>query len=143
MVIRGSPRASIAKDEPPMKPVVNAKREHRIMGNHALVLEKHTAVRKGRLHDGKSWSTARTCAGARTIWSSTLRFHRRRGRREIIAWRAVANAGISASDVRDKMLGAVEKRPQQPEHRTLSSISRTTVRLIQHGRPGYLPRRSN
>jgi transposase InsO family protein len=23
------------------------------MGNHAMLLEKHTAVRKGRLHDGK------------------------------------------------------------------------------------------
>jgi putative transposase len=34
------------------KPVVNAKRVHRIMGNHAMLLEKHTAVRKGRLHDG-------------------------------------------------------------------------------------------
>ncbi len=35
------------------QPVVNAKRVHRIMGNHAMLLEKHTAVRKGRLHDGK------------------------------------------------------------------------------------------
>ncbi len=35
------------------KPVVNAKRVHRIMGNHAMLLEKHTAVRKGRIHDGK------------------------------------------------------------------------------------------
>src|SRR5690606_23156782 len=30
--------------------------------------------------------------------------------REIIAWTAVANAGISGSDVRDMMLLAVEKR---------------------------------
>ena len=30
--------------------------------------------------------------------------------REIIAWRAVANAGISGSDVRGMMLEAVEKR---------------------------------
>ena len=35
------------------KPVVNAKRVHRIMGSHAMLLEKHTAVRKGRIHDGK------------------------------------------------------------------------------------------
>ena len=35
------------------QPVVNAKRVHRIMGNHAMLLEKHTAVRKGRIHDGK------------------------------------------------------------------------------------------
>jgi len=32
---------------------VNAKRIHRIMGNNAMLLEKHTAVRKGRVHDGK------------------------------------------------------------------------------------------
>jgi putative transposase len=30
--------------------------------------------------------------------------------REIVAWKAVANAGISESDVRDLMLEAVEKR---------------------------------
>lgn len=42
------------------KPVVNAKRVHRIMGNHAMLLEKHTAVRKGRIHDGKVMSCART-----------------------------------------------------------------------------------
>jgi putative transposase len=42
--------------------------------------------------------------------------------REIIAWTAVANAGISGSDVRDMMLEAVEKRfdatraPQPIEH---------------------------
>ncbi len=35
------------------QPVVNAKRVHRIMGNHAMLLEKRTAVRKGRIHDGK------------------------------------------------------------------------------------------
>lgn len=32
---------------------VNAKRIHHIMGNNAMLLEKHTAVRKGRVHDGK------------------------------------------------------------------------------------------
>ena len=35
------------------QPVVNAKRVHCIMSNHAMLLEKHTAVRKGRIHDGK------------------------------------------------------------------------------------------
>jgi hypothetical protein len=39
--------------------------------------------------------------------------------REIIAWTAVANAGISGSDVRDMMLEAVESGSQQPEPRTL------------------------
>jgi hypothetical protein len=35
------------------QPAVNAKCVHRIMGNHAILLEEHTAVRKGRVHDGK------------------------------------------------------------------------------------------
>lgn len=34
-------------------PVVNDKRVHRIIVNHAMLLEKHTAVRKGPIHDGK------------------------------------------------------------------------------------------
>ena len=39
--------------------------------------------------------------------------------REIISWRAVANIGISGSDVRDMLLEAVERRfarHQAPEH---------------------------
>lgn len=49
---------------------VNAKRVHRIMANHAMPLGKHTAVRKGRVYDGKVMSCARTCAGARMAWRS-------------------------------------------------------------------------
>ncbi len=36
------------------KPVVNAKRVHCMTGNHAMLLEKQTAVRKGRLLYGKA-----------------------------------------------------------------------------------------
>ncbi len=35
------------------RPVVNAKWVHQIMGNHAMLLEKHTTARNGRIHDGK------------------------------------------------------------------------------------------
>ena len=34
-------------------PPVNHKRVYRIMRDHALLLEKHTAQRPGRIHDGK------------------------------------------------------------------------------------------
>ena len=100
------------------KPVVNAKRVHRIMGNHAMLLEKHTAVRKGRLHDGKVMvmrSNLRWCSDGLEFacWNGEvvrLAFIIDAFDREIIAWPAVANAGISGSDVRDMMLEAVEKR---------------------------------
>nr|CAD6437961.1 IS426 transposase [Rhizobium sp. Q54] len=99
-------------------PVVNAKRVHRIMGNHAMLLEKHTAVRKGRIHDGKVMvmrSNLRWCSDGLefTCWNGEvirLAFIIDAFDREIIAWTAVANAGISGSDVRDMMLEAVEKR---------------------------------
>ncbi|WP_313666018.1 IS3 family transposase [Shinella sp.] len=80
------------------KPVVNAKRVHRIMGNHAMLLEKHTAVRKGRIHDGKvmvmrsnlRWCSDGlefTCCNGEVI---RLAFIIDAFDREIIAWTAVA-----------------------------------------------------
>jgi transposase InsO family protein len=100
------------------KPVVNAKRVHRIMGNHAMLLEKHTAVRKGRIDDRKVMvmrSNLRWCSDGLEFacWNGEvirLAFIIDAFDREIIAWTAVANAGISGSDVRDMMLEAVEKR---------------------------------
>ncbi|OHV78845.1 DDE-type integrase/transposase/recombinase, partial [Rhizobium sp. LCM 4573] len=78
----------------------------------------HTAVRKGRLHDGKVMvmrSNLRWCSDGLefTCWNGEiirLAFIIDAFDREIIAWAAVANAGISGSDVRDMMLEAVEKR---------------------------------
>lgn len=100
------------------QPVVNRKRVHRIMANHAMILEKHTAVRKGRVHDGKVMvmrSNLRWCSDGLefTCWNGEvvrLAFIIDAFDREIISWAAVANAGISGSDVRDMMLEAVEKR---------------------------------
>lgn len=97
---------------------VNAKRIHRIMGNNAMLLEKHTAVRKGRVHDGKVMvmrSNLRWCSDGLEFacWNGELirlAFIIDAFDREIIAWAAVANAGISGSDIRDMMLEAVEKR---------------------------------
>ncbi|OJT99156.1 MAG: transposase [Rhizobium sp. 63-7] len=99
-------------------PVVNRKRVHRIMANHAMILEKHTAVRIGRVHDGKVMvmrSNLRWCSDGLefTCWNGEvirLAFIIDAFDREIISWAAVANAGISGSDIRDMMLEAVEKR---------------------------------
>lgn len=100
------------------KPPVNAKRVLRIMQNHGLTLERHTARRPGRTHDGvviALRSNVRWC-------SDHLEIHARNGEvvrvlfvidacdREIIAWSAVANAGVSGEMVRDLMVAAVERR---------------------------------
>jgi transposase InsO family protein len=99
-------------------PVVNRKRVHRIMANHAMILEKHTAVRLGHVHDGKVMvmrSSLRWCSDGLefTCWNGEvvrLAFIIDAFDREIISWAAVANAGISGPDIRDIMLEAVEKR---------------------------------
>ncbi len=100
------------------KPTVNMKRVLRIMQNHGLTLERHTARRPGRTHDGvvvALHSNVRWC-------SDHLELHARNREvvrvlfvldacdREIIAWSAVANAGISGEMVRDLMVAAVERR---------------------------------
>lgn len=97
---------------------VNAKRVLRIMQNERLTLERHTARRPGRTHDGvvvALRSNVRWC-------SDHLEIHARNREvvrvlfvidacdREIIAWSAVANAGVSGEMVRDLMVAAVERR---------------------------------
>jgi len=100
------------------QPTVNAKRVLRIMQHHGLTLERHTASRPGRTHDGiviALRSNIRWC-------SDHLEIHARNREivrilfvldacdREVIAWSAVANAGISGEMVRDLMVTAVERR---------------------------------
>jgi len=110
------------------KPVVNAKRVHRIMGNHAMLLQKHAAFRKGRLHDGKVMvmrSNLRWCSDGLefTCWNGEiirLSFIIDAFDREIIAWTAVANAGISGSDVRDMM--DLQLRNKVPKRRVKAKL---------------------
>jgi putative transposase len=111
-------------------PAVNRKRVHRIMHQHALLLERHTGRRHGRIHEGKVMvmrSNLRWCSDGLefTCWNGEvvrLAFIIDAFDREIVAWTAVCGAGISGSDVRDMMLEAVEKRfadlraPQPIEH---------------------------
>jgi putative transposase len=99
-------------------PLVNRKRVHRIMQQAALLLERHTGRREGRIHDGKIMvmrSNLRWCSDGLefTCWNGDIirmAFIIDAFDREIIAWAAVCGAGISGSDVRDMMLEAVEKR---------------------------------
>lgn len=99
-------------------PVVNRKRVHRIMHKAALLLERHTGRREGRIHDGKVMvmrSNLRWCSDGLEFacWNGDIirmAFIIDAFDREIIAWTAVSGAGISGSDVRDMMLEAVEKR---------------------------------
>lgn len=102
------------------KPMVNAKRVLRVMQQNGLTLQKHTALRSTRTHDGvivALRSNIRWC-------SDHLEIHARNGEvvrmvfvidacdREIIAWSAVANAGISGEMACDLMIAAVERRFQ-------------------------------
>src|SRR5215216_115880 len=85
------------------------------MKRQELLLQRHTGRRKGRLHDGKN--DALECAGAPTVSRSPAGVERSCASsssdgqdREVLAWHAVAGAGISGSMVRDLMLKAVELR---------------------------------
>lgn len=96
----------------------NHKRIFRIMKRHGLLLQRHTGRRKGRLHDGKvvvMRSNLRWCSDAFEVacWNGEIVrivFVIDAHDREVLAWHAVAGAGISGSMVRDLMLEAVEKR---------------------------------
>jgi len=100
------------------KPPVNAKRVLRIMQNHRLTLERHTARRSGRTYDGvviALRSTVRWCSDSLEIYARNrdvvrVLFMIDACDREIIAWSAVANTGVSGKMVRDLMVAAVERR---------------------------------
>ncbi len=97
---------------------VNHKRIYRIMRRNNLLLARKYTERPEHIHDGKvivMRSNLRWCSDGFefTCWDGAVvrgAFIIDAHDREIIAWRAVVNAGISGSDVRDMMLEAVEKR---------------------------------
>jgi putative transposase len=96
----------------------NHRRVYRLMKAHGLLLENHSGQRPGRSHGGKvvvMRSDLRWCSDGfeLTCWNGEIvrgAFVLDAHDREIIAWRATANAGISGSDIRDMMLEAVEAR---------------------------------
>ncbi|TJZ85602.1 IS3 family transposase [Paracoccus hibiscisoli] len=97
---------------------VNHKRVYRIMKAHSLLLARKYTERPEHVHDGKVIvlrSNLRWCSDGFefTCWNGDIvrgAFIIDAHDREIIAWRAVVNAGISGSDIRDIMLEAVERR---------------------------------
>ena len=96
----------------------NHKRVYRIMKANSLLLARKYTERPEHAHDGKVVvlrSNLRWCSDGFefTCWNGDIirgAFIIDACDREVIAWRAVVNAGISGSDVRDMMLEAVEKR---------------------------------
>lgn len=97
---------------------VNHKPVYRIMKAHSLLLARKYTERLEHVHDGKVIvlrSNLRWCSDGFefTCWNGAIvrgAFIIDAHDREIIAWRAVVNAGISGSDIRDIMLEAVERR---------------------------------
>ena len=97
---------------------INHKRVYRIMKVNHLLLQRNRFPRDERTHDGKVImirSNLRWCSDGLefTCWNGEvirMAFLIDAHDREIIAWRAVVNAGISGSDIRDMLLEAVEKR---------------------------------
>ncbi|WP_231580186.1 IS3 family transposase [Pseudorhodobacter wandonensis] len=97
---------------------VNHKRVYRIMQAQNLLLARRYPERSDRAHNGKvvtMRSNLRWCSDGFefTCWNGDIvcgAFIIDAHDREIIDWCAVANAGISGSDVRDIMLAAVEAR---------------------------------
>lgn len=97
---------------------VNHKRVYRIMKVHNLLLARKYSERPEHVHDGKvivMRSNLRWCSDGFefTCWNGDVirgAFLIDAHDREIIAWRAVVNAGISGSDIRDLLLEAVERR---------------------------------
>lgn len=97
---------------------VNHKRVYRIMQAHDLLLARRYTERPEQTHEGKvitMRSNIRWCSDGFefTCWNGDVvrsAFIIDAHDREIITWRAVVNAGISGSDIRDMMLEAVEAR---------------------------------
>lgn len=97
---------------------INHKRVYRIMQAHSLLLARRYTVRSDHAHDGKVVtlrSNLRWCSDGFEFacWNGDVvrgAFLIDACDREIITWRAVANAGITGADVQDMMLEAVEAR---------------------------------
>src|SRR3954471_4550530 len=130
------------------KPMANHKRIFRIMRQNGMLLARHTGRRKGRLHDGKvvvMRSNLRWCSDGFEIscWNGDLvrlAFIIDAHDREIIAWHAVANAGISGSMVRDMMLEAVEPVRRHPGSARARMAYRQWQRLHGTRDPGLRDR---
>jgi transposase InsO family protein len=99
------------------EPSVNAERVLRIMQVNGLTLERHTARRPGRTHDGVvvalrpdvRWSSDHFELACRNGEVVRVLFAIDTCDREVIAWSA-ATGGVSGEMVRDLMIACVERR---------------------------------
>ena len=130
--------------------LANHKRVYRLMKVHGMLLQKHSGQRPGRSHDGKvvmMRSDLRWCSDGFefTCWNGEIvrgAFVLDAHDREVIAWRATADAGISGSDIRDMMLEAIETAWGIFWRRIRWSGFRTTARSTPPARPASSPRSS-
>ena len=115
---------------------VNHKRVYRIMRGQNLLLARRYTERSDRTHNGKVVtlrSNLRWCSDGFefTCWNGDIirgAFIIDAHDREIIAWCAVANVGVSGSDVRDMMLEASSSGSAGIVRRNRSRCSATTDR---------------
>jgi transposase InsO family protein len=99
------------------EPSVNAERVLRTMQVNGLTLERHTARRPGRTHDGVvvalrpdvRWSSDHFELACRNGEVVRVLFAIDTCDREVIAWSA-ATGGVSGETVRDLMIACVERR---------------------------------
>jgi transposase InsO family protein len=97
---------------------LNHKRVYQLMAQGQLLLERHTTQRPVRAHEGRviaSASNLRWSSDGLEIpcWNGEvvrLAFAIDTHDREVMAWVAIAGAGISGEMVRDLMLACVERR---------------------------------
>ena len=125
------------------KPAANHKRVFRIMKRHGMLLARHTGRRTGRLHDGKvvvMRSNLRWCSDAFEIacWNGEIVrvvFVIDAHDREIIAWQAIAGAGISGSDGPRPDAGGCREHASAPSRRRSSArvADRQRQRLHRQG----------
>jgi transposase InsO family protein len=132
------------------KPTANHKRIFRIMKQQALLLQRHTGRRKGRLHDGKAVvmrSNLRWCSDVFdiTCWNGDIVrivFVIDVQDRKVLAWHAAAGTGIQRLDgTRSEGGGATlrqgpgaTRRRMAVRQRQVPSVCRRTL-----SSPGYCP----
>jgi transposase InsO family protein len=122
-------------------PSVNAKRVLRIMQVNGLTLERHTARRPGRTHDGVvvalrpdvRWSSDHFEPACRNGEVVRVLLAIDACDREVIAWSA-ATGGVSGEMVRDLMIACVERPLRRHPHRASGRVAlRQRQRLHRQG----------
>lgn len=118
--------------------LVNHKRVYRLMKAHQLLLARRYTERSDLPHDGKlitMRSNLRWCSDGFefTCWNGEViraAFIIDAHDREIVSCKAVVNAGISGSDIRDIMLEGVEKR--------FGSLAPETIEMLTDNGAPYI-----